>query len=255
MKAKLRSDLKLEPWSRFVELTQAQAPRLRRQIANVHQAPTPERVHRLRITIRKIRAALWLVEHGSPRLSFRKLQAELRGLGRSLGQVRELDVAIQDAKKYRVKTKRLKKARRVVRRSLVRKSNSHHRKEITTLFAQALGEMRRHGEITLRPAVTSLRKRISPWKKRKLRADVDLHQLRIFTKKVRYSLEAMEHPASPLRDLQAALGRGHDLEVLGNFAAKNRRLGQDAKKQYRTALDMRCSCLEFADRHLRSLAR
>ena len=55
------------------------------------QSPSPEQIHRMRITARRIRVALRLFGGLVPK-DARRLRAELRWLGRALGEVRDLDV-------------------------------------------------------------------------------------------------------------------------------------------------------------------
>ena len=101
-----------------------------KQVQETYQDPTRKNVHELRVTVRRIRAALWLIEHGSPRISFGKLPSSLRKIGQVLGEQRELDVAIQDGTNYHLKTKKLKSQRRSTRKILCSKINSKHRKKI-----------------------------------------------------------------------------------------------------------------------------
>jgi len=220
------------------------------QLVNSHRIPIKKNVHQLRITSRRIRAAIWIIEHGTPHLSFKKLLSELRKLSRVLGQLRELDVAIQDANKYHLKTSKLKKKRQSARNTLLSQTNSRHRKKIVTYLNKALIKIQNHQEQKIASGVVVLRKRILPWAQKKIVTEDDFHRLRILTKKTRYILETIGKPVQPLRELQDVLGKGHDLEVLQDFSKRNPKIQNASKEQYRSALHMVRPTLHFAVKQL-----
>ncbi len=221
-----------------------------KQVRGTNQDPTRKNVHELRVTIRRIRAALWLIEHGSPRISFGKLPSSLRKLGQVLGEQRELDVAIQDATHYHLKTKKLKSQRRLKKQMLFAKIDSKHRQKIQHDLERAVRKLQSHPELNLAVGLTRLRGRLIPWVRKARINDDDLHELRITAKKARYVLEAIGKPIQPLRNLQGPLGRGHDLEILQDFSGKNIKVQSDAVLHYQKARRTIQPALRFAIKQL-----
>ena len=202
------------------------------------------------MTLRRIRAALWLIEHGAPRISFGKLSSTLRKLGQVLGEQRELDVAVQDATHYQLKIEKLKSQRRSKKKTLFAKIDSKHRKKIQRELERAVRKLQSHPELNLTGGLAWLRGRLIPWARKARINDGDLHELRITAKKARYVLEAIGKPVQPLRKLQGPLGRGHDLEVLLDLSGKNVKIQSDADIQYQRARRTIQSALRFAIKQL-----
>lgn len=227
----------------YVKKFEKQVRRTRREIS-------PKNVHQLRVTVRRIRAVLWLAEHGTPSLSFGKLKVKLRQLGQALGSLREIDVAIRDAEKHDLPTNRLKKKRKSARRDLKRQMTAKPSLKMMARLDEALGKIKKRREFNISHGVSLLQKRILPWTHRVLRTGDDFHRLRIITKKTRYALEAIGKPSRPLRDLQEILGKGHDLEVLQNYLGKEPALQAEMKKQYNQARRLVRPTIRFAVKSL-----
>jgi CHAD domain-containing protein len=221
-----------------------------KQGRRTYQDPTRKRVHELRVTLRRIRAVLWLVEHGSPRISFGKLPSFLCKLGQVLGEQRELDVAIQDATHYQLKIEKLKSQRRSKKQTLFANIDSKHRKKILRELERVVRKLQSHPELNLTEGLARLRGRLIPWTRKARINDCDLHELRITAKKARYVLEAIGKPVQPLRKLLGPLGRGHDLQVLLDLSGKNVKIQSDADIQYQRARRTIQSALRFAIKQL-----
>jgi CHAD domain-containing protein len=221
-----------------------------KQVKGTNQNPTRKNVHELRVTVRRIRAALWLIEQGSPRLSFGKLPSSLRKLGQILGEQRELDVAIQDATHYHLKTKKLKSQRCLKKQMLFAKIDSKHRKKTLRDLEKAVRKLQSHPKLNLTVGLARLRERLIPWVRKARINDGDLHELRITAKKARYVLEAIGKPVQPLRNLQGPLGRGHDLVVLQDISGENMKVQSDAVLQYQKARRFIQPTLHFAIKQL-----
>lgn len=71
--------------------------------ADVREGKDPEAVHDMRVAIRRARAALHLFGHSFRRKPLRLNARRLRDLGRALGPVRDLDVALENLRKQRKK--------------------------------------------------------------------------------------------------------------------------------------------------------
>lgn len=222
----------------------------KKNIRRTYQDPTRENVHKLRVTIRRIRAVLWLIEHGSPHISFGRLPSSLRKLGLVLGEQRELDIAIQDATHYHLKTKKLKSRRRSTKNILFSKIGSKHGKKIQHKLKKAVRQMQSHPELNLTVGLSQLRGRLIPWLRKTRIDDKDLHRLRVTIKKTRYALEAIGKPVQPLRNLQGPLGRGHDLKVLQELTEKNTKAQSAAAAHYKKARQVIQPALRFAIKQL-----
>lgn len=216
------------------------------QFRRTYQVPTKKNIHDLRVTVRRIRAALWLTEKGSPHIPYGKLPTSLRELGHVLGKLRELDVAIQDATFYRLKTKKLKSQRRTEKQKLLSKIESKHYMKILCNLETAVKKLRQKPELDLKVGLLRLRERIIPWMRKKKINDNELHDLRIIVKKIRYVLESVERPIYPLRKLQTPLGRGHDLEILQELSGKSKKIQTDSSAYYQKARKIILPTLHFA---------
>src|SRR5262245_27843098 len=88
-----------------------------------YRKPKPSHTHDLRVTTRRLRAALWTLRHGAPQKAsplFRDAEKQLKKLGTRLGDLRQLDVAHKDALKYGLGQSTIKQKRRKARRELYR---------------------------------------------------------------------------------------------------------------------------------------
>lgn len=212
-----------------------QIQEFQRQAPRVYQNPSKKNVHQLRVTVRKIRAALWLLDQGSQNVSLGKLSRDLRKLGHSLGHQREIDVAIEDATARGLKTAKLETRRRREMKNLRRDLNFERRDRIARRLKKVLSKISHRQKLDLKIGLLKLRNKLKPWEQRSVLRNRDLHQLRIMVKKVRYALEAIGKPVAPLKELQTLLGRGHDLEILQEFLGKNSELQSEMAVEYKKA--------------------
>ena len=77
-----------------------------------------------------------------------------------------------------------------------------------------------------------------------------LHELRVTLKKIRYALEAMGRPATPIKYLQDILGEVHDLETLLKLTGKNKKIKKEQQALSDEALLLMKPALRFALEHL-----
>ncbi|QDK36699.1 CHAD domain-containing protein [Bdellovibrio sp. NC01] len=194
----------------------------------------PGKIHRLRILTRQARAALWL--HDSTKIHEYKV---LRKLGNLLGDCRQNDVLLKDAKTYGFKTTAIKKTRD--------KSYKKLHKYLEDLEIKKIDKaITRQTQIAFfTDHKKELQKRIlKPLKKWPTQLPVDkkeLHKIRITTKKAIYRLEHLGIKSMPLKTLQKSLGRLHDLEVLEkefdlnppNIVSEQRKLKHRAELNYK----------------------
>ena len=205
----------------------------------------PEYLHDMRVAIRRLRAALEVFSDALPKKRVRWLEKELKWIARTLGQVRDLDVHIQnlDAERSQLKeadSKHLEAFRRWLmrkreqaRESLLQMFNSERYGIFTQRFERYLN--RGPSTVSKKSLASKPIKRIAPaWldkrlKKVKNRGDAihedslaeHLHKLRIHCKKLRYLGEIL-HPLynKPIKkftkrvtNLQDVLGEYQDAGV------------------------------------------
>ena len=256
---------------------------LRKQFAamRVHEPGTrlgedAEELHDMRVATRRMRAALKLFSGALPEQAgfYRN---ELKWVAASLGEVRDLDVQIEqlqaisseeeeDRETFGEIVAALEKRRAEARESMLEALDSDRYERFVSSFAEALrrgpeGEGRANEPIAMiAPDLVS--RRYKKWRK----AGKDLseesppeeyHEFRKEGKRLRYTLEFLtdvygEKPTArlvkPLKELQDDLGRHQDLivaaELLENVATDARRLSQ------RTAFAMG----SLAERHIHEAA-
>jgi CHAD domain-containing protein len=207
------------------------------QVGDVHA------VHQARVATRRLREALPLVTTPS---KGRKLKRAMRRLTRSLGPVRELDVALlmldELAESRDVPRTALNCLRQAVRdergrlqRHLVK---AVARCDFQKLGKRSLGAARKHDAAAARKGSTSRVRQLADARLRaagraeRVREAIDnaamiylpdrLHEVRIAVKKLRYSMEIVRELSgsramariNTLKSAQDLLGRMHDVEVL-----------------------------------------
>jgi CHAD domain-containing protein len=171
------------------------------------QHPTPKRIHKIRIAIR--------------RLSVVVNSRKLKDLAKVLGKERDLDVAIVNAKKYDLGTKRLIEDKKKISKKSLREMKNfnpkllHHAPDAKIL-------------ITYKILMRKLNLQLEHFQTMEM-TDKKIHQLRITIKEVRYGLEAIGLPYVRLQRMQDLLGHIHDLEVLQKLKKKHKRIQKDKK--------------------------
>jgi CHAD domain-containing protein len=213
-------------------------------------------VHRLRVCTRQIRAVLWILKRTSVPAHVKKLGRRLEELGDFLGDSRELDVAGEDAEKFGVKIKHLKKKKKAADKTLKHQLTPSKQKKIRKKMRRLISDVKNSPPTRLNAAADELKKRLKKDGAQKRLGTADLHQLRIDFKKARYVLEALGRPVAPLKNIKKTLGRAHDFEVLEKLSAGKHRSG--AKKIVRKrrvkienkANQSKKGAIRFAERQL-----
>jgi CHAD domain-containing protein len=197
-------------------------------------------LHRARIATRRIREALPLLSAGH---RVKRLERTVRSITRALGPVRELDVALRILDEVepsgdlsRAALARLRQA--IVRERLVLQAEMSRRIEACDLqklrkrAVAAAGQAAERGVPRRDPARLARVRARAARRAEGLRAAIEgasgiylpdrLHDVRIAVKKLRYALELVRELSGSrahahlrtLSNVQDALGRMHDLEVL-----------------------------------------
>jgi CHAD domain-containing protein len=226
----------------------------------VSHHPSGKPVHELRLATRHARAALWVLKHSSEHLRFKKLDRELQQLGRTLGMVREIDVAISDANHYRIKSAQMIPQRMHAVKKLKKLVKAEARKDLKKLLVHAARALRLIGPLRMKEAKVKLTRTLHTQLNQHMDGPATFHKLRITVKKARYAIEAMgvpihpmdrsNHPIvapnHPMKKLQDFLGKAHDLELLQGFTGKKARIKRKQKVLNAKALLLSTPALNFA---------
>jgi CHAD domain-containing protein len=227
-------------------------------------------IHQARVATRRLREALPLVTSGA---RARKLGHAMRRLTRSLGPVRELDVALEMLAELGASRDVPRPALQCLERSVRDERRRLHRHLVKAvergnfekLGKKAMSAARKHDEALAREGASGRAGQLADARLRaagraeRLIEAIDnaaviylpdrLHEVRIAVKKLRYSLEVLRELSGSratarivtLRAAQDLLGRMHDFEVLiartralqGSGQATNLQLSADLDKMVR----------------------
>jgi CHAD domain-containing protein len=240
-----RATLGLAPRDPFILLAYAT---LQRELAGLvaarprrASAPTPAEVHRLRVAARRLRVALKLFRRLLPSAAATRLRSDLRTFARALGEVRDLDVYMDNFRAYAEGMSPKARSELGAYELYLRRERAEARSRMAAVFASArystlveaatklvtggpsAGALRRWRTLSVRTSVRqNLRKSISAVRKLGSRlvsraTARELHELRIRAKRLRYELEffspvypALREPAAAVKGLQDLLGEHQD---------------------------------------------
>ena len=199
-----------------------------------------EALHKARIASRRIREALPLLSAGD---RVRRLERKIRQITRALGPVRELDVALQILDEVENSGELSRAALTRLRQAIARERQVLQAEMKRRLDGCNVPKLRKRATVAARKAIESRSLRRDPVRlarararaarrAERLRAAIEsasgiylpdrLHDVRIAVKKLRYALELVRELSGSratahlktLSNIQDALGRMHDLEVL-----------------------------------------
>jgi CHAD domain-containing protein len=218
------------------------AQRLRALESNLSDAArgNQEALHRARIASRRLREALPLLSSGT---KARRLERKVRKITRTLGPVRELDVALQILDEVestgdlsRPALTRLRQAvareRQALQTDLKRRLDDYNLEKLRKRALCVARKSAGSGTALRDPARVARAKAQAARRAERLLAAIEgasgiylpdrLHDVRIAVKKLRYALELVRELSGSrahariktLSKVQNALGRMHDLEVL-----------------------------------------
>jgi len=208
--------------------------------------PSSVNVHDLRVCIRRMRAVLWICREGAPRIHLRRFERDLHDLGREWGKVRELDVAIEDSRRFdfdvrELKSLRAKKKGKAVRELEAFKNRYYSKTSSRRPIIRSGGS---HFDFERVRGV--LKREMNHWRKNKLNKLSRLHRLRVEVKNLRYRFEALGFKVGQLPDLQKLLGRTHDLEVLMELQGRKPKIKREQRSYRESALNLAGPSLRFA---------
>ncbi len=234
---------------------------------------TRGRVHHIRSCSLRLSAAVWAISRVNRSGDSRKYKRLLKKLRRRLSLLRTLDVAIQDAKEFSLPVVDLKKRRwayllklksetRPIKTSKVRRRAREFEQFQKQLLApkplnnrkalrsQSPTQAQQRLSPSLAPAAAQLRARALKFLSRKKWSSKELHDLRIFLKRVRYFLEMTEQNPGDLPAFLKILGRWHDLEELSRWIDISQAVDREKKRHLRVAQSRLKQNLRFVVRTL-----
>jgi CHAD domain-containing protein len=170
-----------------------------------------------------------MLRHSSARIGCRKLDRQLKRIGRTLGPDRELDVTIQDARIYGLDSRQLKPLRKRARRRIRRCLSRDCRKRIQAGLEAACRRIRKQKSLSLDPAYSLMRQELRSWEPERRRAGSRTHLFRVAVKKARYRLEFAGQPVERLHVLQDTLGEARDLALLQRHLGAQARARRDQR--------------------------
>lgn len=236
---------------RLIKYFNAQMDVFIRNCPVVLSHPSGRSLHELRLATRRLRATLWVLRHSSAHFGIKRLNRSLKSLGNRLGKVRELDVAIKDAKKYRIDSSNLEVERNRAQKQLRKVLNQKNCKHIIHPLIATRNAVSQERELDFTRVRSRLQTRLTVKLKQHINGQIELHRLRIILKKTQYALESMGQAVAPLRQLQDILGDAHDLEFLrsvvrGNVKLKRKQesLNEQATRLIKSALSYAIAQLE-----------
>ena len=212
-------------------------------------------VHRLRVLTRRLRAVEWLARHelGAPRLG--ALGKRLRRVGRALGRRRALDVAREDASYYGMDASSLEPLVRASEREVRRELRGKRRRRLEKDLRRAAVRLRAIPPRALVSALDRVDRRIEDLRGADLGTPEKAHEARIEAKKIRYVLESVGRPVDELAELQARLGRSHDLQTLQEFLGRSPDLRRLERLEWSKARSLLKPAIEAAFREVAALRK
>ena len=211
-----------------------------------------EYIHPVRVASRRLRATFWILSHNSKGDETKDLNKYLKKLGKLLGQVRDLDAAIIDAKNYKIDSADLKSSQKILSRKIQKLTLKKSMKVVRRQITSAENLASRATPLMISEARNELSGLMEKQIEKKPSSAKKLHQLRINLKKTRYILEAIGEPVTPLKPLQDVLGEVHDLQVLQRLIGKNNKLKRKESHLNKKAIKLVKPAFQFAVEQLNS---
>ncbi|HEY8272001.1 MAG TPA: CHAD domain-containing protein [Pseudobdellovibrionaceae bacterium] len=192
-----------------------------------------EGVHDLRVSTRRLRSLIDLLEKSTAHKVPKAAKKSLKELGDLLGDRRQWDVALQGARRYHLNTQGLLKDQRAAGSKLHKILQRPEIQKIPhelRIFGEGLGVDRVPVRDKLLQKVST---ELKQWIRQKKFSKKEIHLLRISMKKIRYTFEFLDLPVNDLKDLQESLGQCHDLTVLSDYFGRPKKVKKDEQKKYK----------------------
>lgn len=177
-----------------------------------HKLNTGDR-HKIRTTLRREQVMLKLMKEVIPKKKYRPTMKQLKALKTDIGRVRELEIAKEDALKFKLPVDRVERQLTKVTNEVTPHLSTKKRQQLyeKLKLVQKLTRKLKKVPVT---EILRTKEKFQVHIEKKRFSKTELHTLRILIKKARYILEAMDTPDKRLIDFQDKLGKLHDIEVL-----------------------------------------
>ena len=230
----------------LTEYLETQSRDVHKLARKVSRRLDPKSIHQLRVAIRRTRTVFWILQQSSDDIHCKKLGRQLRRLGRSLGNVRELNVAISDAARFGIDSSCLIGPCKIAKAKLRKLCNRNQRNKLMRRLSELEKSARALNPELLSKAHDRLQAKLNRQLKLRIRGQASLHQLRIIMKRARYSLESMGSSIEPMKPLQDVIGGAHDLEILQELIGKHPEIKMEQYLLNKKAIGLIKPALNFA---------
>jgi CHAD domain-containing protein len=214
-----------------------------------------DHIHDLRVTTRRLRTLLGFTHAALPQGGMGKVRRHLKKLSQRLGECRMYDVAIADAKSISLNSQDLKRRRKKSRRRCQKFLTGKKGKALARHLPNLGHRLRRETRVSFGVPLEAMHRTLSEAIVHPPRTNTTRHELRIKVKQVRYVLDTLSHVPKGLAQLQDALGRKHDWEVLQHLLGPNKKARRLERQELKKAQDMMDTVLRKADVKIERLRR
>jgi CHAD domain-containing protein len=196
-------------------------------IKGLKKKPTKDLNHRLRVSIRRIRTVIQLLQNEGKAPLPKSENKILKKMWRHLGEVRDYDVSEEIAQKNELPVRKIKNDRKIADENLQKDLAKKDLKKLLNHLEKLPAE-----DIHPGPTIKTLRQRI---KKLPLVAE-NMHAFRIILKKIRYLMEALDIQDDEFKKYQDVLGELNDLQVFLECQGESPRVRSVYKRQLKKAI-------------------
>lgn len=233
---------KLEPMKRSAAKQKApdinsylkvQSQKVGKLFREVQDEPSGESVHQLRVTLRKIRTVLQIINQSKIKTLKVDESKKLSRVWKALGKQRDLDVAIRNAESLHLDSTQLRTLCQPTRK----KTASRLKNKSVNLIIKSLERINRQlGKHPINPERAIYR--LIEDLQHNFEAPEEIHHLRILLKRVRYLLESLSLPTTEFKPFQDVLGNLNDYETLLILFGRNTMIEEKRKLQLKSAKAM-----------------
>lgn len=177
-------------------------------LKEMKKRPTKDLNHKLRVSIRRIRTIIQLLQKDGKAPLPKKENKILKKMWQHLGEVRDFDVSEEIAQKHELPLQRIRRERKDIDGKLQKDLTKANLKKLLN-HLQELSADKALKHVHPAPVISTIRDRINA-----LSTENDnMHAFRIVLKKVRYLMEAMNIEDEEFKKYQDVLGKLNDLKV------------------------------------------
>lgn len=199
-------------------------------LKEMKKKPTKDLNHKLRVSIRRIRTVIQLLQKdGKPPVP-KKEKKFLKKMWQHLGEVRDFDVSEEIALKHELPLQRIKKERKEVDGKLQKDLTKSELKKLL-LHLEDLASDKSLKHVNPKPVIQNIRDKIKALSPR----TENMHAFRIVLKKVRYLMEAMSIEDQEFKKYQDVLGKLNDLKVFLDCQGESAKVRGAYKRQLNKA--------------------